>query len=109
MSVLDRVPRGTQSNDSDEHAFSECDFATEFPGLWEFIARQRYEGNPRATGRLLIYADNGKATLCLMDRWTGQVAFYASDNVSAALVGVERGLQAGTLDWRKDKKGSYRR
>lgn len=109
MSILDRVPERSKTGESPEFALGECDFAREYPGLWEFVARQMYKGEARATGKLVIFADSGKASLCLIDRCTGQVAFYTADRLDEALRGSERALQEGTLDWRQDKKASYRR
>lgn len=109
MSILDKIPEKRKVADEVEFALPECDFATQYPGLWEFIARQVYEGNPRQTGKVVIFTDAGKASLCLIDRFTGQVSFFTADRLDEALTGAERGLVEGTLDWRQDKKAGYRR
>ncbi len=109
MSILDKIPERAKSNEGVEFALPECGFASEYPGLWEFVARQSYQGNPRQTGKLVIFTDGSKASLCLIDRFTDQVAFYTAESLDEALRGCERALADGTLDWRKDKKAGYRR
>lgn len=109
MSILDKVPERCKSDAPEEFALVECDFARSYPGLWEFVARQTYKGDARATGKLVVFADSGKATLCLIDRCTAQVAFYTEETLDGVLSGSERALQEGTLDWRQDKKAGYRR
>lgn len=109
MSVVAKIRAGVKQDESAEFSVEECGFTEEFPGMWEFVARQSYQGSPRATGKIVIFTDGGKATLCLIDRNTAQVAFFTAERLSEALVGCEKGLQAGTLDWRADKKAATRR
>lgn len=109
MSVVAKIREGVKRDDTAEFALDECSFAEEYPGLWEFMARQVYQGSPRAMGKVVVFVEGGKATLCLIDRGTGQVAFYTAETLGEALVGAEGALQAGSLDWRLDKKAAYRR
>lgn len=109
MSVVAKIKAGVKHDAAAEFALDECGFKEEYPGLWEFLARQVYQGSPRATGKVVIFAEGGKATLCLIDRNTGQVAFYTGESLAEGLVGAEEGLQAGSLDWRVDKKAAYRK
>lgn len=109
MSVVAKIASGVKRDDTAEFAIGECGFGEEYPGIWEFVARQVYKGNPRATGKVVLFVDGGKATLCLIDRGTGQVSFYTAESVAECLVGAEKALQAGTLDWRMDKKSNWRK
>lgn len=109
MSILDKVPERDKSSEDCEFCLEECSFQSDYPGLWEFLARQKYKGDSRQTGKLVIFTESGKATVCLIDRQTGQVAFFTHEALDEALLGVEKALQGGTLDWRKDKRASYRR
>lgn len=109
MSVVAKIKAGVKSDESAEFALEECGFGEEYPGIWEFVARQSYQGNPRATGKVVIFAEGGKATLCLIDRNTGQVAFFTAEKLSEAVLGCEKALQEGSLDWRVDKKAAMRR
>lgn len=104
MSVLDNVPDKAGPNNGAEFACEGGGFEDQFPGLFEIIARQRYQGNLRKTGKLLIFCDCGKASLCVTDVASGQIAFYKSDSLQAALEGLERALQSGKADWRPDKR-----
>lgn len=109
MSILDKLPKPDKSSASAEMCLEQCDWASEFPGLWEFLVRQMYEGNPRATGKIVVFTEQEKATVCLIDRATAQVSFFTGGTVDEALRGSDAALLAGTLDWRKDKKAAYRR
>lgn len=109
MSILDKIPERAKTDSGDEFALPECGFSGEYPGLWEFVARQAYQGNPRQTGKLVIFTDGSKASLCLIDRFSGQVAFYTADTLDEAVRGAEKALADGSLDWRQDKKAGYRR
>ena len=109
MSVVAKIGAGVKRDEAAEFAIEECDFATEYPGMWEFIARQVFQGSPRATGKMVFFVEGGKATLCFIDRKSSQVAFFTAGTLGEALVGAEKALQAGSLDWRLDKKASYRR
>jgi hypothetical protein len=108
MSVVAKIKAGVKRDDAAEFALDECGFRDEYPGLWEFVARQAYQGSPRATGKIVIFTEGGKATFCLIDRNTAQVAFFTAESLADALVGCEKGLQAGSLDWRVDKKAATR-
>lgn len=109
MSILDKIPERSKAASEVEFALPECGFSAEYPSLWEFIARQAYQGGPRQTGKVVIFTDAGKASLCLIDRFSGQVAFFTADSLDEAVRGAEKGLAEGSLDWRNDKKASYRR
>lgn len=109
MSVVAKIRAGVKQDASAEFAIGTCAFEEERPGIWEFVARQSYQGNPRATGKVVIFVEGGKATLCLIDRGSGQVAFFTAETLSEAILGTEEALQAGSLDWRLDKKAAMRR
>jgi hypothetical protein len=108
MSVVAKIGVGVKRDESSEFALDECGFTEEYPGIWEFIARQIYQGAARATGKLVFFSEGGKATLCLIDRCTAQVAFFTAETLAEALVGAEKALQEGKLDWRNDKKAKWR-
>lgn len=109
MSILDHVPSPDKADANAEMCVKECDFQTSYPGLWEFLARQMYRGTARATGKLVFFTEPEKVTVCLIDRHTGQVAFFTAETVEEVLCGSDKALTSGTLDWRKDKKAAYRR
>lgn len=109
MSILDKVPERVKGNDESEFCLGECSFQGDYPGIWEFLARQRYKGENRQTGKLVLFTEPGKATVCLIDRQTGQVSFFTSEALDEAFLGCEKALQSGNLDWRKDKRATYRR
>lgn len=109
MSILDNVGAPATPSPDEEFLHEDEDFQNQYPGLFECLSRIRHSGRDRLPGRLIIYYEPGKAALCLSDKHTGSVAFHAAEGVSEALEGLEKRLQGGTVDWRKDKKARYQR
>lgn len=108
MSILDSISSGGQPEELGEYGLAECEFASQYPGIFEFLARQMYQGQERQLARLLVYAEHGKATLCLLERHSAQIGFHVAESLSEALEGLEKRLQQGTMDWRPDKKQKWR-
>lgn len=104
MSVLDKIGKDGQDPVKGDFLIGEDSFGEEYPGVFEMLARRTYEGHSRRPGRLIMYAEADRATLVLCDVDAGKVTFYASSTFGEALEGLERALQAGTCDWRKDKR-----
>lgn len=104
MSILDKVTDAGKHDAEADLNLDDSEFGEEFPGLFEFLARRRYKGQDRLTGRLVIYTEPEKACICLCDKHTSQVCFYTSDSVNGALEGLEKQLQAGRCDWRRDRR-----
>lgn len=104
MSVLQKVGALSSGDGNGEYLADDDVFSTEFPGLWEFLARVRLAGETRKPGRIIVYCEPGKVCLCLSDKHTGSVAFHVAESLQEALEGSEKRLQAGTLDWRKDRR-----
>lgn len=108
MSVLDSMSRDQKEPVRGDFLIVDDPFAESYPGVFEVLARGKYKGKSRKAGRLVMYAEPSRATLCLCDVESGQVAFYASEGFIEALEGMEKALQAGSLDWRPDKRAKYR-
>lgn len=108
MSVLDKVRDSQQEPLRGDFLIADDPFAEDYPGVSEILTRVRFKGKPRKPGRLVMYAEPSRATLCLCDVDSQQVAFYTANTFTEALEGLERGLQAGSLDWRPDKRARYR-
>ena len=104
MSVIAKIPKRSFAKPTSEFPFEDEEFGSTWPGIFEVIARQRWEGNPRKTGKLLLFVDCEKASLMLSDVSAGMVAFYKSESFSEALSGLEGALQRGTVDWRPDRR-----
>ena len=105
MSILDNVGSFVKTEPDAEFLTEDEAFDTEFPGIFEFLARIMVNGVKRRPGRLIIYFEAGKAHFCLSDKHTGSCAFHAAESVAEGLEGLEKRLQAGSMDWRKDKRG----
>lgn len=108
MSVLDKIQGSQKEPVRGDFLIADDPFAEDKPGLFEFLARGKYKGKARKPGRLIMYAEPSRATLVVCDADGGQVAFYTAETFAEALEGVEKALQAGSLDWRPDKRAKYR-
>lgn len=110
MSIRKGIGGRVKPDNLGEFLCEDGEFGEQYPGIWEVLARQMYEGNPIKVGRLILYCEPGRVYLCLCDKESGQVAFCSGSSVDEALVSLEGQLQAGTADWRKDKRaGGYSR
>lgn len=104
MSVLDKIRKTDVEVNASGFLIDDDSFQEDHPGIFEMITRHSYEGKHRKVGRLIMYAEPRRAVLVLCDVESGLVAFYAKETFGEAFEGLEQALQAGTLDWRKDKQ-----
>lgn len=104
MSVLPKIEVPVKSGPENEMAVTGDPFEDDYPGIFEVLCRQSFQGEERQTGRLILFSEPGRASLCLVDKQSGQVAFYTAGGFTEALEGLEKALQAGKADWRKDKR-----
>lgn len=104
MSVLGKIKQDVKKVEESEFLVVEDDFAETYPGIFEMLTRRAYQGKARKVGRLVMYAETNRATLVLCDVDAGNVTFYAAETFGEALEGLEGALQAGSCDWRKDKR-----
>jgi hypothetical protein len=103
MSIIDKIKKGRQEVARDGLLIGDDSFGEQYPGIFEMLVRVAYQGKPRQPGRLVLYAEPNRATCCLVDVDAGMVTFYTSETFGDALLGMEKALQAGSCDWRKDK------
>ena len=108
MSIMDKMSKTSQEVATSDFLLVEDDFATEYPGVFELLTRCKWKGKPRKPGRLVLYAEPGRATLVACEVDSQMVAFYSAEGFSEALAGLERALQAGSCDWRPDKRAKFR-
>lgn len=104
MSVLGKIKQDRAKVAKTDFIVLEDGFAETYPGIFEMLARAEYQGKSRKVGRLILYAEPTRATLVLCDVDAGNVTFYAAETFDEALTGLEGALQAGSCDWRKDKR-----
>ncbi len=107
MSILDNKKESRKNVGLGDFLIDEDQFGEQYPGIFEMLSRCKWKGKSRKGGRLIMYAEPNRATLVLCDAEAGEVTFYASDTFSEALVGLEGALQAGSCDWRQDKRSRY--
>ena len=104
MSILDKITRTRNEVKDTGILIGEDTFQDDYPGIFEMLTRVSYAGKARRPGRLIMYAEQNRATLVLCDVDAGNVTFYASESFGEALAGLEGALQGGSCDWRKDKR-----
>lgn len=104
MSVIGKIKQSRDKVGKTDFIVQEDSFASDYPGIFEMLARRAYQGKDRKPGRLILYAETDRATMVLCDVDSGNVTFYAAETFSEALEGLEKALQAGSCDWRKDKR-----
>lgn len=109
MGILDNVGVASRSPGEQEFEAVDPEFEKKFPGLYEFLARTSVGGEERKPGAVILKYETGKVNLCLSDAHTGSVAFHVGESMAKALDGVEKRLQAGSMDWRESKKGWIKR
>ncbi len=106
MSIREAIAEKVKTGNLEEFLLEDREFGGSYPGIWDVIARQVWKGQAIKAGRLIVYCERGKVFLCLCDKESSQVCFCAGDSVDEALLALERQLQDGTADWRKDKRAT---
>ena len=107
MSIIGKLKQSRKDIVAGDSLLVEDFFAEQYPGIFEMITLVKYQGEDRKPGRLILYAEPNRATLVLCDREAGMVTFYAKEGFADALEGLERALQDGSADWRKDKRSRF--
>jgi hypothetical protein len=102
-SVFENLPEVSGNGSSREFAFRSDGFGDEFPGINELLSRERLQGKPVRTCTLQIFAQDGRAVVCLSDRHRARKAFKSGESVSEALSSFEAALWDKTVEWRSDK------
>lgn len=110
MSILPDLPEPSSDGQNQEYLHEDTDFQEQYPAIYEYLCRVIYRGQPRQSSRLVIYYEDGQATLMLTDPHTARLLFHVSEGVSEGLESLERRLQdAPVKGWKKDKKHRYPR
>lgn len=107
MSIRDSIADRVKTGNLSEFLLEDPEWVGNYPGIWEILARQVWKGQQIQSGRLVIYCENEKVFLCLCDKESRQICFCAGDSVSEALESLERQLQSGKADWRKDSRSKW--
>lgn len=77
--------------------------------VWEFLTETEWgEGEPRRTGTVLLFVEDGRVKVCANDRDSDSVCFVSGSTPDEALGSLDQGLRDGDLDWRPSsrRKGS---
>jgi len=80
------------------------------PGLWEFLTETEWDvGEPRVTGSITFFAEDGMWKACLSDRDQDLVAFVAADTLTKLFLRADEGIRESKLDWRVSKRSQQSR
>lgn len=99
--ALKRLPASPGGGASSPKPAERCKLAERFPTCWEFLALLTWEdGQSRVPGTVLLFSDAGTFKACLNDRDASMSAFVSGSTLTGLLEAMEKGLLAGSLDWR---------
>ncbi len=85
------------------------DWGTRLPAITEFLTAIVWDdGTPRLRGSLILFSEEGLWKLCLSDKDSGRVAFVTAQTPVEVFGAAEKGLAAGSLDWRASKSAGGR-
>jgi hypothetical protein len=85
-------------------ALPTCKLSERFPTVAEFLTSTAWEdGSSRSTGTITLMRDEGAWKAALHDRDAGLSCFVSGKTFTALLEAMERGLEAGSLEWREKK------
>lgn len=107
MSTLDGIGVGVKRREGQEWEAPDSDFQTEFPGIYEWLARIAYRGVSREPASLTIKFLTGGVNLCLSAPHESVVGFHQGKTVQEALEGLEARLQHSTVEWKPRKPRHY--
>jgi len=104
MSNLDQAYREALDGSTGMSADLEA-FASEFPNVWSvFRGRPFTQEDPgRPPASILIFAEGGRLKFCVKPKHGGLVAFGTVQDPSQGLLGVDKAIADGHLEWKKSK------
>ncbi len=108
MSIINKAMESVKGAPDREFEVEDELFQTEYPGIYEWLARVKLNGKSRFGASLTIKMRDGGVSLCLSAETEGKVCWHQGGSVSEALEGLERRLQANTVDWRNRTPQSRR-
>lgn len=107
---IHKAVHGDSSPGSPSKPPARCDFFVGLDALWEFLTVEEWApGDPRVSGTILMFTEQGSCKVCLNDRDQGAVAFVTGGDHSDALIAADEALRAGTIDWRPSRAKQARR
>ena len=81
-----------------------------YPALFEFLTATAWdEKTKRKPGTALLFAEEGRWKLCLVDKDAGRVAFLAADTLADLAAVAEDKLVEDTVEWRRQKPWAGRK
>lgn len=84
---------------------AECPLSKRLPTVMEFLSLQQWEdGGSRARGTIRLFWEAGAYKACCNDKDGKCYAFTSAKTFTGLLEALEKGLAAGTMDWRPDRE-----
>jgi len=102
------LPRAPVAEDKAWHFYDEG-FQAEFPALFELLAATTQDGKPRESASVTIYVDQGRLKAIVSDKSSKMTYFTTLSGSCHALAELDRNIQDGKGDWRKQKEGWVKR
>lgn len=109
MSILPQKYDPSSDSPNGEFLADDSMFQSEFPAIYEYLARIAVAGQSRSPSRLVTYYEEGQAILLLTDPHSAKILFHAAESVPEAMVGLnERLSNPPVKGWKKDKRARMR-
>lgn len=104
--MLKRVVAEAGENGGSSRSLESCQFLKGLPTVAEFLSLSRWEdGASRETGTVTLFFEEGLLKACLNDRDSGSSAFISARTFTSLFQAMEKGLLAGSLEWRQRGAG----
>jgi len=87
-----------------------CSLATRYPALVEFLTLAVWDdGGKRQLGSALVAWNDGRWRIWLHDRDASRSAWLSGETLTDVLGAADAGLEADSLEWRRDSQKGGRR
>lgn len=108
MGILDDATPGVKRYQGQEYECEDNQLQRDYPGIYEWLTRILLDGKPRVPAQLTIKYREGGCSLCLSAGQEDVIGWHQGSDLENALEGLEKRLQAKTMDWRR-KEDNYRK
>jgi len=83
------------------------DWSSLHPAIHDHLTEVQWEsGRPRVTSTFLVFFEEGLFKICLRDRSSLRTAWVSGKTFTSACEALEVALEAGTVEWRKERSPS---
>jgi len=109
--ALRKLRESKKSRRTQAEGFEDSDFTAEHPLLFALLSCEALAGKAVKRGSVTFVVEDGNWKCVVNDKEANEVAFVSGPTFLETLLCVEKGLNEGTLDWRRQREagGGYGR